>query len=284
MNNDYQIIQELSSILESENTGWLDVKWDNERVIGLAIFCKENLSELPNNICDLKQLNILSVDYCNLKCLPSAIGNLTKLEYLQLRGNNIKELPSSIQYLKELQDLDLSHNKFSVMPECIFSLTNIKTLALQNNELTYLPNQFNLILNLDIIDLSNNQLTSLPESFSSLKFSKQGCVSLSGNLFNSFPTNIPLNVKRLGLANLGLKTVPSLAQYTQLESLSLAGNKLSELPLDFDKLDKLTRLDLASNMFEYYPDILHEMSEYLTILLYDNPLKQEYYIRMYNWK
>ena len=283
MSNDQQIIQELSSIIESGDTGRLDVKWDNGRVTGLDIFGKENLSELPNIIFDLNQLTILSIRYCDLNSIPPAIGNLVKLEYLQLRGNNLKELPDSIQNLKELHDLDLSCNKFSVMPECIFSLTKIKTLALQQNKLTYLPNQFNRILNLDSIDLSNNQLTSLPESFSSLKFSKHGCVILSGNLFNSFPTNIPLTVKTLAMSNLGIENIPSLAQYTQLESLYLEGNKLSELPLDFDKLNKLTRLELSSNMFEYYPDILLEMSEYLNIFLYDNPLKEEWCKRRYSW-
>ncbi|KAF2294300.1 hypothetical protein GH714_009025 [Hevea brasiliensis] len=71
--------------------------------------CGSAIKEIPDSICNLKNLVELSVETCaNLLGLPANLGNLESLERLIADGTGIKELPESICNLKNLTELSVN--------------------------------------------------------------------------------------------------------------------------------------------------------------------------------
>jgi len=73
-----------------------------------------NLSELPAEIGDLKELRLLSVSNNQLVCLPTSIQKLNRLQRLYLDGNNLSELPAEIGALGELRNLYVGGNPLTI--------------------------------------------------------------------------------------------------------------------------------------------------------------------------
>ena len=73
-----------------------------------------NLTELPAEIGDLRELRELDVSYNQLIGLPTSIQRLTKLEGLDLDGNKLTELPAEIGDLIELRWLTVMRNPLTV--------------------------------------------------------------------------------------------------------------------------------------------------------------------------
>ena len=72
------------------------------------------LTELPAEICDLRELRQLSVSDNHLVNLPTSIHRLTKLKKLYLVGNKLTELPAEIGDLRELRQLGVSQNPLTI--------------------------------------------------------------------------------------------------------------------------------------------------------------------------
>ena len=73
-----------------------------------------NLTELPAEIGDLKELWELRVSNNQLVCLPTSIQKLNRLVWLHLDGNNLTELPAEIGDLKELRKLYVGGNPLTI--------------------------------------------------------------------------------------------------------------------------------------------------------------------------
>ena len=54
------------------------------------------LNDLPGEICTLKHLNHLRLDYNYLQALPFSIGSISSLQYLSASQNRLYELPDSL--------------------------------------------------------------------------------------------------------------------------------------------------------------------------------------------
>ncbi len=68
------------------------------------------LTELPESIGYLTQLEGLNLKFNELTELPESIGNLARLTWLYLWKNELSELPKSIENLTQLTALDLCNN------------------------------------------------------------------------------------------------------------------------------------------------------------------------------
>lgn len=73
----------------------------------------DNLSVIPDNIRDLKNLETLDLSVNQLTSLPEGIGNLSNLQVIYLGDNNIEELPESFVKLTKLREIHFGHIEFT---------------------------------------------------------------------------------------------------------------------------------------------------------------------------
>ena len=96
--------------------------------------------------------------------LPESLGQLTQLQSLDLPLNRLTALPEWLGQLTQLQWLNLSFNKLTALPEWLGQLTQLQWLDLSFNQLTALPEWLGQLTQLQSLNLSFNRLTALPES------------------------------------------------------------------------------------------------------------------------
>jgi internalin A len=221
-----------------------------------ALHLSDNqLSELPEFIGQLTQLQFLDLSENQLTELPESIGQFTQLQSLYLSGNQLSELPEFIGQLTQLQSLHLSDNQLSELPEFIGQLTQLQSLYLSGNQLSELPESTGQLTQLQSLDLSDNQLTELPESIGQL--TRLQYLYLSGNQLSELPEFIGqlTQLQTLHLSDNQLSELPEfIGQLTQLQSLGLSGNQLSELPEFIGQLTQLQFLDLSENQLTELPE------------------------------
>ena len=170
----------------------------------------QNLTELPESIGQLTQLQTLDLSSNQLTKLPESIGRLTQLQSLDLWANQLTQFPESIGQLTQLQTLDLSYNQLTELPEFVGQLTQLQTLYLSTNQLSELPETIGQLTLLQTLALSTNQLTVLPESVGRL-----------------------VELKVLFLDENQLTGLPeSLRNLNSLEGLYLHGNDTLDLPAE----------------------------------------------------
>ena len=197
------------------------------------------LTELPQEICDLIILRRLYLSPNKLTSLPSGIGNLIGLNELVVRDNELNELPAEIGQLKNLTRLNVDRNKLIELLPNIGQLSNLWTLEIRENQLTELPSEIGKLEKLENLDVSCNNLLSIPSEIGNLK-----------------------NLRKL-IAN-------NLSWEGDLEG----HNNLTFLPLEIRQLEKLEELDLRGNPLSIPPEILEKYDEPQTILNYYFSLSQ----------
>jgi Leucine-rich repeat (LRR) protein len=162
---------------------------------GITTFtcCKNNLSELPDEFGNLKNLKKVHLQkaFC-LEKLTSEIKNCTEIEELWLNMTALKELPPEIGQLKKLkslglgttlitsippevgncsslEDLDIHDINIDSVPDSICNLTNLKTLDISHTNLKSLPKNMGNLKRLETLNLFGDQLRTLPQSMKNLK-------------------------------------------------------------------------------------------------------------------
>ena len=111
----------------------------------------------------------LSLTGMNLTELPESLGQLQNLQRLGLDNNQLRSVPESLGQLQNLQTLFLYHNQLSSVPESLGQLQNLQTLSLNDNQLRSVPESLGQLQNLQRLSLSHNQLSSVPESLGQLQ-------------------------------------------------------------------------------------------------------------------
>jgi len=97
-------------------------------------FLENHIQHLPENIGDLKYL--IRIDMENnfsLSNLPESVWKLKELEVLGLGGNKFSNISERITELPNLKYLFLENNKFTKIPEFIWNLTQLEVLGLGGN-------------------------------------------------------------------------------------------------------------------------------------------------------
>ncbi|KAG5564734.1 hypothetical protein RHGRI_000811 [Rhododendron griersonianum] len=130
---------------------------------------ENNLSTLPDGICNLTCLKRLRLEDNNVSRLPWGIGGLTSLEILNLGRNSLCTLPDTIGKLYCLKDLLVGNNKLSHLPSEIGDLDSLKTLVLEgNNGFRALPESICKLVRLEKLDLTYCNLSHLPSEIDRL--------------------------------------------------------------------------------------------------------------------
>ncbi len=212
--------------------------------------------------------------------LPESLGQLTQLQTLNLSGNRLTALPESLGQLTQLQSLHLSNNQLAALPEWLGQLTQLQTLSLSGNQLTALPEWLGQLTQLQTLDLSSNQLTALPEWLGEL--SELIWLDLRGNRLSCLP-KVRLKWKSLtalfiggvGIGNPIAKLPEWIGFLSQLKVLGLANCELVTLPDSIGNLTALTELWLNNNRLRGLPNTLAQLTLLRDLSLSDNPLNPE---------
>jgi internalin A len=110
----------------------------NSRETHLALYGIK-LTEVPESIAQLTDLQELNLSNNKLMSLPESIAQLSNLKEIHLYQNQLMSLPEAIGQLPNLKDLNLSNNKLMSLPEVIAQLTNLQGLYLHGNDELSLP-------------------------------------------------------------------------------------------------------------------------------------------------
>lgn len=122
------------------------------------------------------------------------------------------------------------------LPDAIARLSGLRTLILSNNALEALPEALGSLSGLKVLELAFNQLTALPAAFGRLQA-----------------------LETLLLAHNRLTSVASLAGCTNLVSLTLDGNVLTQLDdAEFERKPRLALLSARNNKLSRLPPELGE--------------------------
>lgn len=89
---------------------------------------RNELIKIPEEICELKCLEELSLSENKLTELPQSMGNLTNLKALSASRNQIEVIPKSLFSLEKLVLLRLTDNLIEDIPEDL--LLGLKSLSL----------------------------------------------------------------------------------------------------------------------------------------------------------
>ena len=225
------------------------------------ILTSNKLKKIPENISDLKQLKILKLGYNQIEFVPNSIGNLKNLEELDLHSNKLKSIPNTIGGLIYLKKLDLSANLLVSIPDSIGELKSLEILNIgsflsrePHNTIRRLPNSVSNLKRLKILNLSKNELREIPDGIGELSCLED--LNLEGNRLYKIPTAIAklssiksLNLERNSIAEL----TESIGDLSNLESLRLSYNKIEEIPASLGNLTNLKGLSLSNNPLTKIP-------------------------------
>ncbi|WP_417910578.1 COR domain-containing protein [Candidatus Electronema sp. PJ] len=148
----------------------------------------QDLTELPPELFQLKNLTSLYLSYNQLTNLPPPLFQLKNLTRLGLSGLGLIKLPLELFQLKNLTELYLGGNQLSSLPPEFVQLTNLTKLNLSLNALSILPPEVFQLKQLTSLDFWGNQLTSLPPEIVQLTNLKE--LDLSYNPLVSPPVEI----------------------------------------------------------------------------------------------
>jgi internalin A len=183
------------------------------------------LTELPESVTQLSQLQVLYINDNDLTTLPESVAQLSQLDTLYLDGNKLTVFPESLTKLSRLSRLHLNNNQLETLPESIAQLSELQVLYLERNKLTMLPESITQLSQLRWLYLEDNRLATLPESVTQL--SRLQALRLSFNQLTTLPESV--------------------AQLSQLQALYLDRNQLTALPEALRKLTRLGGLFLHGN-------------------------------------
>ena len=209
------------------------------------------LTEIPEAIANLIQLQSLNLSDNKITEIPEAIANLSQLQTLNLSGNKITEISEAISNLTQLQSLNLSSNKITELPEAIANLTQLQSLILASNQITEIPNAIVNLTQLQTLNLHNNHISEIPEEIANL--TQLQSLFLYRNEIIKFPDTFK--------------------DLTNLRELRFSPKKLSKVPNIFRKLKSLRLLWLESGQLTSLPDWIGELTELKTLLLYNNEIR-----------
>lgn len=100
--------------------------------------------------------------------IPGEIWQFTNLEILDLGKNDIQSVPDSIQKLTHLRVLILEKNELSHFPNALLNLPNLEELYLSGNDIRHLPENIDTLQKLTILDMWSTRLEDLPEGIKRL--------------------------------------------------------------------------------------------------------------------
>jgi len=233
----------------------------------------EKLTELPESLGQLTQLQKLELSNNQLTALPEWMGQLTQLQKLGLSHNQLTTLPDWLGQFTKLQQLELSRNRLAALPESLGQLTNLRELALSDNQLSRLPESMEHLKRLQRLELDNNQLKALPQSIRRLRALTRLC--LNENELVELPEWIGelSKLTDLPIGGMNLVSLPmSLGRLRRLRDIYIWGNPLQQVPGWLSNFTKLETLNINSTGIGQVPDWIGNLQNLKVLRANDNQL------------
>lgn len=192
--------------------------------------------------------------------LTPQLANLKKLETLDVTNNAITTLPPNSDEISKLRVLRVAENKLSSLPfELLVSLPLVEIDAARNRIGGALfPTCVPGLPALRVLDVANNALTSIAES---------GAIDLP-------------SLQSLNVTENRIKILPEVLGWTELLTLTMAGNRLAALPESVIFLKKLKGLDLSRNDITKLDERLGLMNTLDVLRIGNNPLRERRFLTM----
>jgi internalin A len=211
------------------------------------------IAQIPKEISKLKKLKSLSFENSSfieeseltnsITELPEELFDLVNLESLNLEGCPIIRLPSGISKLKSLSSLNLSNNKIDSLPEELFMLENLKELHIDNTLIESIPPAISKLKKLSTLYFHRTKILIIPKEVFELK--KLTYIGLCTKEIPQAIKNLS-ELRYLLSSNSELTELPNeIGDLTKLEYLHLFGCNLTYLPNSMKNLENLKKIDLA---------------------------------------
>lgn len=143
-----------------------------------------NLSELPENLSQLKHLKIIFFARNKFTVFPKVLASCKSLKMIGFKSNQIETVPENA-FPKFMNWLILTDNQIKVLPKSIGDCQLLQKFLIAGNQLSALPIELQKCTHLELLRVAANKLTSIPDWL--LEMPKLSWLAFGGN-------NIPLNV------------------------------------------------------------------------------------------
>ncbi|TEA23952.1 hypothetical protein DBR06_SOUSAS21910030, partial [Sousa chinensis] len=103
--------------------------------------CSGNLelTELPFELSNLKQVSFVDISANKFSSVPICVLRMSNLQWLDISNNNLSDLPQDIDRLRELQTFLLYKNKLTYLPFALLNLKKLTLLVVSGDHLVELP-------------------------------------------------------------------------------------------------------------------------------------------------
>lgn len=220
-----------------------------------------NITELPEWIYDLTELEVLNIHDTRITHIDSRIGCLKSLKKIDISGTQIKQLPKDIRKLNNLMELyaydmelvesdfdeifpdnlirlDISNTKIHQIPSNVYKMKKLKLLNISKTETEKLAGEIENLVDLEMLNISRTKISRLPVQIGNLQ--NLQTISASFSRLEALPFEI-------GNA-ISLRKI--MIDYTQVMSL----------PDVFSNLNQLQLLNLSGLCLDYIPQSLVNLS------------------------
>lgn len=162
-----------NALADAARTGVFDIRTEDsptvDDLIANGAFAREDLTSIPGQIRDLRNIEELHLDNWNITNVPSWIGELRSLRVLDLGENPLGPLPHEFGRLENLRALGLSRTRRGVVDDVLCHLGALEVLTLSDNALESMPPWIGDLPQLKLLSIGGNPLTSLPDTFGQLQ-------------------------------------------------------------------------------------------------------------------